>query len=226
MRTTCTTRPRTKPANSDVEARRLDTRETAMWLWSKALAAAGTPAEVYLRSRGISPTDTVRYLPADPSRYPHAMIVPVGFADEPEPGRLVVPPAAIAGVQLTLLRSDGAGKAECQPNKKRVGRGRGVPIVIAAPNDGLGLVIAEGVEDALSFHVALGLGAWAAGGATFLPALADAVPDYIDIVTVASHPEPDARRRAEQLAGRLMRRGIAAEIQLIDQTREQVGAAA
>ena len=125
-----------------------------------------------------------------------------------------------------MLRADGSGKAECQPNKKRVGRGKGAPIVIAPPNDGLGLVIAEGVEDALSIHLATGLGAWAAGGATFLPALADAVPDYMDIVTVASHPELDAQRRAERLAIRLMRRGIAAEIQLIDQSNEQVGAVA
>src|SRR5262245_5203881 len=99
-------------------------------------------------------------------------------------------------------------------------------MVIAPVNDGLGLVITEGVEDALSLHQATGLGAWAAGGVTFMPALADVVPAYIDIVTIASHPEPEAQRYAAQLAVRLRDRGIVGEIQLIDQSRDHLRAAA
>jgi hypothetical protein len=154
------------------------------------------------------------------------VIVAFAVPEEPKPGHLVVQPATITAVHLTLLRADGSGKAECQPNKKRVGRGTGVPMVIAPPNDGLGLVITEGLEDALSLHQATGLGAWAAGGVTFMPALADAVPSYIEVVTIASHPELEAWRCAEELAIRLMRRGIPSEIQLIDQSPEHVGAAA
>jgi hypothetical protein len=183
--------------------------------------------ERYLTSRAIVATDAVRYLPAKPPKHPHpAMIIPFASPEEPEPGRLFISPASITAVQLTLLRPDGSGKAECSPNKKRIGRGPGVPMVIAPPNDGLGLIITEGVEDALSLHQATGLGAWAAGGVTFMPALADAVPDYIEVVTIAAHPELEARRRAEELAARLVRRGIAAEIQLIDQSHSHVGAAA
>ena len=48
--------------------------------------------------------------------------------------------------------------------------------MLAPMNDLLGLAITEGVEDALSIHAATGLGAWAAGAASRLPALADAVP--------------------------------------------------
>ena len=36
----------------------------------------------------------------------------------------------------------------------------------------MGLGIAEGFEDALSIHQATGLGAWASGGASFMPKLA------------------------------------------------------
>jgi len=199
----------------------------ARWLWEHSFPVPGTAAERYLASRAIVATDAIRYLPAKPPQHPHpAMIVPFAMPEEPEPGRLVVRPATLTAVHLTLLRADGSGKALCQPNKKRIGRGTWTPMVVAPPNDGLGLVITEGVEDALSLHQATGLGAWAAGGVTFMPALADAVPAYIEVVTIASHPELEARRRAEELAVRLVRRGIDAEIQLIDQSRAHVGAAA
>jgi Toprim domain-containing protein len=199
----------------------------ARWLWEGSLPAAGTPVEPYLASRAIVATGAVHYLPAKPPQHPHpAMIVPFAVPEEPEPGRLVIRPAAITAVHLTLLRADGSGKAACRANKKRIGRGAGVPMVIAPANDGLGLVTAEGVEDALSLHQATGLGAWAAGGAAFMPALAGAVPNYIEAVTIASHPEPEARRLAEELAVKLVRRGIAAEIQLIDQSHAHVAAAA
>jgi hypothetical protein len=195
----------------------------ARWLWEHSQPAAGTPVELYLASRAIAATEAIHYLPAKPPQHLHpAMVVPFAVSEEPEPGRLVIPPATITAVHLTLLRADGSGKATCQPNKKRIGRGPGRPMVIAPANDGLGLVIAEGVEDALSLHQATGLGAWAAGGATFMPALAGAVPNYVEAVTIASHPEPDARRLAEELAVRLTRRGISAEIQLIDQSYADV----
>ena len=46
-------------------------------------------------------------------------------------------------------------------------------------NDIGGLLIAEGIENALACH-ASGLGLWAAGSAGRLPALADKVPDYVE----------------------------------------------
>jgi hypothetical protein len=67
----------------------------------------------------------------------------------------------------------------------------GSPIVLAPPNDMLGLAICEGVEDALSIHRATGLGAWAAGGATRFPSLANTVPEYIEAVTVVGHDDAD-----------------------------------
>ena len=47
-----------------------------------------------------------------------------------------------------------------------IGRSSGSPIVLAPANDLLGLVISEGIEDALSLHEASGCGAWAAGSAS------------------------------------------------------------
>ena len=75
-------------------------------------------------------------------------------------------------------------------------------------NDGLGLLIAEGIENALTLGLALGLGAWAACGHTRMTALASAVPGYVEAVTIVADPEPAARASASALAERLLRRGF------------------
>jgi hypothetical protein len=77
----------------------------------------------------------------------------------------------------------------------------------------LGLAITEGIEDALSAHEATGLGAWAAGSASFMPKLAAAVPNYIECVTVFAHDDASGRRGAVALAMALTDRGIEARIE-------------
>ena len=83
-----------------------------------------------------------------------------------------------------------------------------MPIVVAPANDLLAISIHEGIEDALSAHEATGLGAWASGGAPFLPHLADAVPSYIETVTVVAHSDEAGRIGARELARRLVARGF------------------
>ena len=73
-------------------------------------------------------------------------------------------------MHLTKIKPDGSGKADIELQKIMIGRSKGTPIVLAPMNDALGLVITEGIEDALSMHAATGLGAWAAGAASRLPA--------------------------------------------------------
>ena len=139
-------------------------RERALWLWGLSQPIARTPAERYLReARGITGElpATLRFLPPR-DEHPPTLIAPFGFPDEPEPGVLRIAPPAIKGVHLTQLLPDGSGKADVKPNKTTRGRGHSMPIVLAPVNDGLGLAITEGIEDALSVHLATGLGAWAA----------------------------------------------------------------
>ena len=99
-------------------------------------------------------------------------------------------------MHLILLKPDGSGKAEVKRAKIGIGSHAGLPIVLAPPNDLLGLVIAEGIEDALSVHAATSLGAWAAGGATFMPALATCVPSYVECVTVVVDNDDTGHRIA------------------------------
>jgi hypothetical protein len=111
-------------------------------------------------------------------------------------------------VHLTLLRPDGSGKAEIEKPKLMIGSPGNLPIIIAPPNDLLGLAITEGIEDALSVHQATGLGAWAAGAAGRMPKLADVIPSYIECVTIYAHDDRAGQEGARGLAAALVERGI------------------
>jgi hypothetical protein len=140
------------------------------------------------------------------------MVVAFGLPIEPEPGALDIADDAVRGVQLTLLRPDGSGKTEATPSKLTIGSCSGVPMVLAPPNDLLGLAVAEGAEEALTVHQLTGLGVWASGGASRLPALADTVPDYIDTVRVMIDADDAGRRGAQELARRLLARNFHVEL--------------
>jgi hypothetical protein len=53
---------------------------------------------------------------------------------------------------------------------------------------------------------ATGLGAWAAGSASRLPALADAIPSHVESVTIVADADKDGQRGAYGLAERLRAR--------------------
>jgi hypothetical protein len=168
-----------------------ETRErlkVALSLWRRRVPIDDTAAETYLRQArcyaGRLP-GTLAFLPAS-GHYAPAMIAAIGMARETLPGELVIDDAAIRGVHLTNLKPDGSGKAGTDRDKIMIGKSVGWPIVLAPVNDGLGLAITEGIEDALSLHEATGLGAWAAGSASRLPALAERIPSYVECVSISA----------------------------------------
>ena len=187
----------------------------ARWLWSRRKPIAGTIAERYLREgRGITcplPA-TLGFLPPH-GEYPPAMIAAFGLAHETEPGLIVIGNNAVRGVHITRLLSDGSDRERGERAKIMIGHSAGAPIILASTPDALALAITEGVEDALTMHEATGLGAWAAGSASRLPVLADAIPDYIDCVTVVVDDDPDGHRHSATLADKVRARGI--EVRLI-----------
>jgi len=183
-------------------------REKAIWLWSQHVPIIGTPGERYLRARGypgeIPPT--LGFLRARDS-YPAAIIAAFGMTEELEPGMLAAP-RWVNAVHLTRLRADGSDRERGPEAKIMIGRSVGSPIVLAPVNDLLGLAITEGIEDALSVHLATGLGAWAAASAGRMPALADILPSYIETVTIFAHPEKVGQDKARELANKLHGRGV------------------
>jgi hypothetical protein len=187
--------------------------KAAKALWCRRQLLQGTIAETYLREvrcfSGSVPT-TIGFLTAH-GEHPPAMVAAFGIPDEPEPGLLALPIAAVRGIHITRLLPDGSGKAE-DPAKIIIGRCLGVPIVLAPLNDNLGLAIVEGSEDGLSVHEATGLGVWVAGAASRMPALAGMVPSYADAVSIIADADYAGRRHSTELAARLQARGMRPEI--------------
>ena len=111
-----------------------------------ALPIHGSPAETYLRGRGITCAlpETLRFHPecwhgATARRLP-AMVARVDGA-------------ARFAVHRTYLRPDGSGKAEVNPAKAMLGATQGGAVRLA---EGAGpLVVAEGMETALSLACGL-----------------------------------------------------------------------
>lgn len=189
--------------------RRTDYSRIAASLWARREPIAGTPAETYLREgRGIGCPlpPTLGYLPAH-GGYTHAMIGAFDICEELAPG-LLAPPQAVLAVHLTELTEDGMART----SKRMLGPISGKPLVLTPPNDALGLVITEGIEDALSLHEATGLGAWAGGSAGHMAKLGLVVPDYIDCVTIAEDANEAGGQATRTLSQTLRTRGITRQI--------------
>ncbi|MGX1352999.1 hypothetical protein AB7M49_006608 [Bradyrhizobium elkanii] len=186
----------------------------AAFFWSQHRPIAGTIAETYLRMRGIvCPLPaTLGFLPPRKPEHHAAMVAAFALPDEIEPGVLSAP-RNVTAVHLTLLKPDGGGKAEVEPNKIIVGSPGDLPIVLAPPNDLLALSITEGIEDSLTAFEATGRGSWAAGNAGRLPKLAGLIPNWIESVTVCAHDDPAGRAGSLALAEMLDQRGIEALVE-------------
>lgn len=189
----------------------------AKWLWSHGKPVQGSLAEVYLRQVrgycGLLPP-SLRFLePLKRGHHP-AMMAAFAVLDEVEPGILSIRENQINGIHLTLLAANGRDKARTGRDKLMIGSSLGAPIVLAPMTDSHGLVIAEGIEDSLTLHEATGLPIWAAGSASRLVALADAVPSFIDCVTIAADNDQDGRAGALKLAHSLRARGLHVEVSL------------
>jgi hypothetical protein len=189
----------------------------ARMLWRMRVSLAGSLGEVYLNSRGIALSPwppTLGFLPPR-GEYPPALIAAFGLTTELKPGVLAIPDAAVYAVQLVRL-TDAAEKREVNPDGHRakitIGSPAGAPIAVAAMNDLLGLIIAEGIEEALSAAALWRTGAWASGGTTNLPGLARAVPAWIDTVTILVDPGEQAQKYTDELASKLAARGVHAEM--------------
>jgi Toprim domain len=209
--------------------------DLARWLWRRRLPIIGSIGEKYFVRRGYRGPlpPTLAFLP--PWRdYPPAVMAAYGIATEPDsyqqrwrwlrlnrtaaepvPG-IEIADDAVLGVHLIKLKPDGSDRlrdhdlGDDEEAKITIGRDFVAPIVLAPPNDLLALTIAEGIEDALNDHQATGRGAWAAGSASRMPALAAIVPGYIENVTVLVDGNKAGRDGSTGLAAGLYARGIEA----------------
>jgi putative DNA primase/helicase len=182
------------PAAKDEPDRRdAERTQTALRLWGASVPAAGTLVETYLRSRGI-----VMPIPATlrfhggtkhaRGKFWPAMVALVTRGTDGAP----------LAIHRTYLARDGACKAPVDPQKMMLGPVRGGAVWLGPIGDRL--MVAEGIETALSAMQATGQPAWAALSTSGLRTLELPV-EARDVVVLADGDEPgeaaarDAARR-------------------------------
>jgi hypothetical protein len=222
-RTNAVTRTRVQTEiEQHARAAAADQLKKAVWLWRSRQPLRGTIAERYLRDArayGGPLPPTLGFLQAR-GEYPPAMIAAFGIPDEPEPHTLVLPDANVRGVHLTRLARDGSDRDRSEKAKIMIGHSKGCPIVLSPPTDGLGLAIAEGIESSLSAFEATGLCTWAAGSSSRLLALADAIPNWVESVTILADDDVDGRRHAVSLAQAVKERGLEVRLRVFGQRED------
>jgi hypothetical protein len=185
-----------------------DDGERQQWArncWVKAVPIAGTLAEKYLREHRkidcVLPV-SLRFSPRlwyKEGVYLPALVAGVQAAD----GRIIA-------VQRIFLDPATANKAAVPDPKKILGTSKGGAVRLSALGETL--VIAEGLEDALTVWEATGLPTWACLGTGGLKAVV--VPESVRKVLIAADNDSPGRLAAFYTIARLSREGKTARIVL------------
>ena len=145
-------RPRASLCEKERAQKNLTARiRAASRIWRSSQSLLGSPAEIYLRSRGLRTVgkhDALRFHPRlrHPSGgYWPALIGIVLRGHDSKP----------LGIHRTFLTKDGSGKAPVQPQKMMLGPCRGGAVHLARAGEII--MVGEGVETCLSAMQATGL---------------------------------------------------------------------
>ena len=167
-----------------------NTRSPPRWIadaWRRAIPLAGTPADAYLRSRGLLPPwpDQLRW-----DRRRRRMLARVSVGGE------------LRALHATTL-----------PDRQRRTHGpvRG-GMVRLAPLTGGVLAVAEGIETALAYNTLTGTPTWAALSTAGMQHAA--LPDDLEWLAIAADFDGPGLLAAEHLERRASEAGIAARIDL------------
>jgi len=182
-------------------------RAIARALWRAAQPIAGSLAEIYLKTRGIDSVPDG----ADLRFHPTAPFTPYAPDYRRWPtmvGAITAADGEIIGAHLTFLKRDGSGKAPIDPSRKVIGSQKGGAIRLGKTQ--ATVVVAEGVETALSAAARCGASAVAAISAGNLACFEPA--EGVDGVLIAFDRDPNGvgQRDARKLMSRLNRKGVGA----------------
>ena len=166
-------------------------------LWGDAIPIEGTSGEAYLHSRGITGKipDTIGFIDSlvhKPSGTRWSAMVA---------GVQRYPDKSVVAVHRTYLAKDGKGKAPVEPNKMMLGAVGGGAVRLGSLQPVL--VVAEGIETALSIHGA-GYTVWAVLSASnFKSLILPPVERVSEIIIAADHDKAglEAAYKAAELWG-------------------------
>jgi putative DNA primase/helicase len=176
-----------------------DRRAAALRLWEAAWPASGSPAEVYLASRGLALPEgaPLRFLPD--ARHPSGVRAPAMLA------LLLDHEARPVAIHRTYLAAGGVGKANLDPPKATLGTVRGAAVRLY--QGGPRLTLAEGIENALAAAKLLRLPAWAATSAGNLAELVLPPAALVPEVIIAADHDAPGLAAASAAAARFRREG-------------------
>lgn len=180
-------------------------KERALQIWREAFPAETSPVQAYLRSRGykggIPPT--LRFHPRlfhTSGTYHPAMIASI----------TLWPSKIVSGVHRTYLTAAGSDKASLSPNKMMLGPIKGGAVRLSPP--GSKLLLAEGIETALSCFYATNIPTWSCLSTS---GMVDVVVPPIEItqdILICADGDGAGERAAQKLAERLVKDGYAVRI--------------
>lgn len=166
-------------------------------IWRDAAPVSDTPAQAYLRRRGI----TIEAPPAfrfarlsHPDGGDHPCLVALVTSPDDKP----------LGIQRTYLAEDGV-KAAVSAVKLSLGFVGGGAIRLAPAASEL--IVAEGAEDGLTLLQELRLPVWVAAGASMLPRMM--FPAVVGSVVIAADADGPGEVAAAKAAQAFIRRGLA-----------------
>ena len=177
-----------------------DPNKMALRIWQESVRAEGTIVEAYLRSRGIqgSIPSTLKFhqsLFHTSKTYHPAMVAAV----------TLWPSKTISGVHRTYLTVDGTDKAPLSPNKMMLGSTKGGAVRLSPI--GTKLILAEGIETALSCLYATSIPTWSCLSTS---GMMDVVVPPFEItqeIIICADGDGAGQKAADKLAERLHRTG-------------------
>ena len=158
-----------------------DMRPVAQRIVRGSAPIEGTPAAIYLRSRGITmdPPHTLRFARLAPPQIEGNGVLAANGPD-PLPALIAIvtdSAGALVGLQRTYLTEDGrkaATRATATDRKPKVkyslGNVIGGSIQLGPP--AASMLVTEGLEDGLTLAQALGRSVWVAAGTSMMPQMA------------------------------------------------------
>jgi len=180
-----------------------DRSAEARAIWESALAAPNTPAEAYLRTRGI------KVPPPSDIRFARLSVGSLG----PMPCLVAAVremAGEVIGIQRIFLQPDGKGKAAMRKPKLSLGRITGGAIRLDCVKPGDVLTVCEGPEDALSIRQMFGVPVWASAGASNMPAMR--FPSHIRRVAIAADNDEAGERAARAAAKAFTLNGLTCRV--------------
>lgn len=175
-------------------------------IWNNSKPAIGSLVEAYLSHRGYVSDIPINirfhdqlYHRISKSLHP-AMIC----------GITIWPDDEIKAILRTYLKDDGCDKAKISPNKMMLGNVKGGAVRFAPPSKSL--VIAEGVETALSVSMSTGIPTWAALSASGMIGVVVPPLDITSEIIIAADNDEAGTRAAGKLANRLINNGYTVRI--------------